>query len=60
MVDQANSVIDMLLMNLRDNTVDKRQFGIYSAAECLQQAVDRYCWKLATPRCSSRLEFPEP
>ena len=42
MVDQANSVIDMLLMNLRDNTVDKRQFGIYSAADCIQQAVDRY------------------
>lgn len=42
MIDQANSVIDMLLMNLRENTVDKRQFGIYSAADCVRQAMDRY------------------
>lgn len=42
MIDQANSVIDMLLMNLRDNTVDKRQFGFFSAAECVRQAVERY------------------
>ena len=42
MVDQANSVIDMLLMNLRDNTVDKRQFSIYSAAACIRDAMDRY------------------
>lgn len=45
MVDQANSVIDMLLMNLRDNTVDKRQFGFYSAADCIRQAIDRYPFK---------------
>lgn len=45
MIDQANSVIDMLLMNLRDNTVDKRQFGIYSAAACINQALDRYPFK---------------
>lgn len=45
MIDQANSVIDMLLMNLRDNTVDKRQFGFYSAADCIRHAVDRYPFK---------------
>jgi len=45
MIDQANSVIDMLLMNLRDNTVDKRQFAIYSARECISQAMDRYPFK---------------
>jgi len=45
MIDQANSVIDMLLMNLRDNTVDKSQFGFYSAAECIGNAVDRYPFK---------------
>lgn len=45
MIDQANSVIDMLLMNLRDNTVDKGQFGIYSAKDCIEQALDRYPFK---------------
>lgn len=45
MIDQANTVIDMLLMNLRDNSVDKRQFEIYSAAECIEQALDRYPFK---------------
>ncbi len=45
MVDQANSVIDMLLMNLRDNTVDKSQFSIYAAADLLRQALDRYPFK---------------
>jgi len=45
MVDQANSVIDMLLMNLRDNTVDKSQYSIYSAADLIYQALDRYPFK---------------
>jgi two-component system CAI-1 autoinducer sensor kinase/phosphatase CqsS len=45
MIDQANSVIDMLLMNLRDNTVDKRQFGFFSIADCIRQAMDRYPFK---------------
>ncbi len=45
MVDQANSVIDMLLMNLRDNTVDKSQYSIYSAADLIHQALDRYPFK---------------
>jgi signal transduction histidine kinase len=45
MIDQANSVIDMLLMNLKDNKVDKKQFGIFSAATCIKQALDRYPFK---------------
>ncbi len=45
MVDQANSVIDMLLMNLRDNTVDKSQYSIYFAADLILQALDRYPFK---------------
>jgi len=45
MVDQANSVIDMLLMNLRDNTVDKSQYSIYSASDLIHQALDRYPFK---------------
>jgi signal transduction histidine kinase len=45
MIDQANSVIDMLLMNLRDNKVAKKQFGIFSAATCIKQALDRYPFK---------------
>jgi signal transduction histidine kinase len=45
MIDQANSVIDMLLMNLRDNKVDKKQFRIFSAATCINQALERYPFK---------------
>jgi signal transduction histidine kinase len=45
MIDQANSVIDMLLMNLKDNKVDKKQFGVFSATACIKQALDRYPFK---------------
>jgi len=45
MIDQANSVIDMLLINLREQPVDKQQFRIYSAADCVRQAMDRYPFK---------------
>jgi len=45
MIDQANSVIDMLLMNLREHSVDRRQFSVYSAADCINQALDRYPFK---------------
>jgi signal transduction histidine kinase len=45
MIDQANSVIDMLLMNLKDNKVDKKQFGIFSVATCISQALERYPFK---------------
>jgi len=42
MIDQANTVIDMLLMNLRENALDRRQLNPCSAAEITSQAVDRY------------------
>jgi signal transduction histidine kinase len=45
MIDQANTVIDMLLMNLRDNSLDRKQLNICSAAEIVDQAVDRYPFK---------------
>ncbi|MES2625322.1 MAG: GAF domain-containing sensor histidine kinase [Pseudomonadota bacterium] len=45
MIDQANTVIDMLLMNLRDNSLDRRQLNPCSAAEIVDQAVDRYPFK---------------
>jgi len=42
MIDQANTVIDMLLMNLRENALDRRQLNPCSAAAMVEQAVDRY------------------
>ena len=45
MIDQANTVIDMLLMNLRENSLDRRQLNPCSAARMVEQAVDRYPFK---------------
>lgn len=45
MIDQANTVIDMLLMNLRENALDRRQLNPCSAASIVEQAVDRYPFK---------------
>ena len=45
MIDQANTVIDMLLMNLRENALDRKQFNVISAADIIEQAVDRYPFK---------------
>lgn len=45
MIDQANTVIDMLLMNLRENALDRRQLNPCSAAKIVEQAVDRYPFK---------------
>jgi signal transduction histidine kinase len=45
MIDQANTVIDMLLMNLRENSLDRRQLNPCSAADIVEQAVDRYPFK---------------
>lgn len=42
MIDQANTVIDMLLMNLREKSLDENQMNICSAKDCIQQAVNRY------------------
>ncbi len=45
MIDQANTVIDMLLMNLRENAHDRRQLNPCAAAAIVEQAVDRYPFK---------------
>ncbi len=45
MIDQANTVIDVLLMNLRENALDRRQLNPCSAAKIVEQAVDRYPFK---------------
>jgi signal transduction histidine kinase len=45
MIDQANTVIDMLLMNLRENSLDRKQFNAISARDIIEQAIDRYPFK---------------
>ena len=45
MIDQANNVIDMLLMNLRDNGLDRKLLHPIDAAGLIHQAVDRYPFK---------------
>lgn len=42
MIDQANTVIDMLLMNLREKSLDDSQMNICFAKDCIEQAVERY------------------
>lgn len=45
MIDQANTVIDMLLMNLRENSLDRKQLSICSVSGCIDQAMERYPFK---------------
>jgi signal transduction histidine kinase len=45
MIDQANNVIDMLLMNLRDSALDRTLLRPIDAKELILQAVDRYPFK---------------
>lgn len=45
MIDQANNVIDMLLMNLRENALDRKSMHPIPAADLVNQAVDRYPFK---------------
>jgi signal transduction histidine kinase len=45
MIDQANNVIDMLLMNLRENALDRKLLHPIDAAALVNQAVDRYPFK---------------
>ncbi|HWK54727.1 MAG TPA: HAMP domain-containing sensor histidine kinase, partial [Hyphomicrobiales bacterium] len=42
MIDQANTVIDMLLVNLKGNSPERRQLDVVRAAAIVEQAVDRY------------------
>ena len=43
MIDQANTVIDMLLMNLRNSALDRLERC--DAARCVEQAIERYPFK---------------
>lgn len=45
MIDQANNVIDMLLMNLRETSLDENQMNVCTASECIEQAMERYPFK---------------
>jgi signal transduction histidine kinase len=45
MIDQANTVIDMLLMNLRENALDPKLLQVIDARKMVEQAVDRYPFK---------------
>jgi two-component system CAI-1 autoinducer sensor kinase/phosphatase CqsS len=42
MIDQANTVIDMVLMNLREQALDRGQLDLLNAAAVITQAVERY------------------
>lgn len=45
MIDQANTVIDMLLMNLRENALDRKQFNVIAARDIVEHAMDCYPFK---------------
>ncbi|MDP1932842.1 MAG: HAMP domain-containing sensor histidine kinase [Gammaproteobacteria bacterium] len=45
MVDQANTVIDLLLVNLRNRTLDRSSFTECSMAICVVEAVQTYPFK---------------
>lgn len=45
MVDQANSVIDLLLVNLRNRELDRSSFARCSIAACVEEAVLTYPFK---------------
>lgn len=45
MVDQANTVIDLLLVNLRNRKLERSSFTECSMAACIEEAVDTYPFK---------------
>lgn len=45
MVDQANTVIDLLLVNLRNRKLERSSFIECSMAACVEEAVDSYPFK---------------
>lgn len=45
MVDQANAVIDLLLVNLRDRRLDPATFVRCSMVECIEEALQTYPFK---------------
>lgn len=42
MIDQANTVIDLLLVNLREEALDRGQLSPMRIADVVNQAIDRY------------------
>lgn len=42
MVDQANHVIDLLLVNLNDQRMDSAHFAVCSVRECVEEAIEQY------------------
>ena len=56
MIDQANAVIDMLLVNLRTSSFE--QLNRCRASVCVEQAIDRYPFK-AGERAKVQLELAE-
>lgn len=45
MVDQANTVIDLLLVNLRDRKLDAASFSVCSISDCINEALETYPFK---------------
>jgi signal transduction histidine kinase len=45
MVDQANTVIDLLLVNLRDRKLDASSFSVCSMSDCVNEALETYPFK---------------
>lgn len=45
MVDQANTVIDLLLVNLRERKLDAASFAVCSMSECINEALETYPFK---------------
>jgi len=45
MVDQANSVIDLLLVNLRERKLDAASFSVCSMSDCVNEALETYPFK---------------
>lgn len=42
LVDQANNVIDLLLVNLHNDKLDQRSFTLCSMRACVEEALERY------------------
>ena len=45
MVDQANHVIDLLLVNLKEQALERTQFTVCSMADCVEDALHQYPFK---------------
>jgi len=60
MVDQANAVIDLLLVNLRDQKLDPATFVPCSMSACIDEAMQSYPFKRNEQervRCDTREDF---